>query len=49
MPAETDPWPRDMRYHGVTVRNEELPSALEEVVTVIGQVRGKTLGYAART
>jgi hypothetical protein len=47
--AETDPWTRDMRNHGVAVRNEELPLALEEVVTVIGQVRGKTLGYAART
>jgi hypothetical protein len=38
-----------MGVHGVVVRNEELPLAVEEVVTVIGQVRGKTLGYAART
>jgi uncharacterized protein YeaO (DUF488 family) len=33
---------------GVVVREEELPLAVEEVITVIGQVRGKALGYAAR-
>lgn len=46
--AETDSRTCDMRHHGVVNWNEEPPLAVDEVVAVTGQIRGKTLDNAAR-